>query len=262
MAAKEPFKKSNSMLSVCVLTLNSQRTLERCLLPLIRVADELIVVDSGSTDGTLNHLKTNGLSPVHHAYDTHAKQMNFAISLACHDWVLCMDSDEFLDEATINHILNLKGHLDDPKTAYRIERHWHVLGREVRSIYPISSPDYPVRLFNRKFVRFNDQPVDDKATGFEKTMKIHGQVTHDTFFNIHEVFHKLNIYTTRINQYKSVRPSLVCAVFNPFPALFKWYIRKGGFRDGRIGIVTAAYAALYTFLKYFKSWYLNAGQQK
>jgi glycosyltransferase involved in cell wall biosynthesis len=262
MLSKEPLEKSNFMLSVCVLTFNSQRTLERCLSPLSRVADELIVVDSGSTDGTLDYLKAQGWPPAYRSYDTHAKQMNFAISLARHDWVLCIDSDEFLDKITINNILNLKEHLGDPKTAYRIERHWHVLGQEVRSIYPISSPDYPVRLFNRKFVRFNDQPVDDKAVGFEKTMKVKGHVIHDTFFNIHEVFHKLNTYTTRINQHKNVRPSLVSAVFNPFPALFKWYIRKGGFRDGRVGIVTGAYAALYTFLKYFKSWYLNAGQQK
>lgn len=242
-------------ISVCLLTFNSLRTLERCLLPALQIADEMIVVDSGSSDGTLDFLRSHDVTPYHHAYDTHSNQMNHAISLASHDWVLCLDSDEFLDQRTITNIQQLKSNLDSPQTAYRLSRHWFILGKEVRAIYPVSSPDYPVRLFNRTQVEFNGAPVDDKPKGFQTTEVIEGAVIHDTFFSLHEVFHKLNTYTTRAVKYRRFSPSLLRAFLNPIPAFIKWYLLKGSWRDGKEGLIAGVYAFLYTFLKYFKAWY-------
>lgn len=241
-------------LTVCILTHNSIRTIERCLLPALQVADEMIVVDSGSTDGTLEFLYSHGVQPVHRPYQTHAIQMNFAISLASNDWVLCLDSDEFLDVRTVDEVNGLKPSLQDASQAYRISRHWHVLGEEVRAVYPCSSPDYPVRLFNRRCVRFNDQPVDDKPEGFSTTAILPGYVTHDTFFSVQELFGKLNGYTGRLVEYQNVSPSLLRACLSAIGAFFKWYVRKGGWQDGARGVVTAVYAMLYSFLKYFKAW--------
>lgn len=240
--------------SVCLLTHNSLRTLEPCLRPALVVADEMVVVDSGSGDGTLEVLKQHGVQPIHRPYKTHADQMNFAIDQAHHDWVLCLDSDEFLDEECVAAILALKARLDDPGVGYRLQRHWRVLGQEVRAIYPVSSPDRPIRLFNRKKTRFNDQPVDDKAVGYSRKEVIPGKVIHDTFFNVNEVFTKLNGYTARLVQLKEVQPSLLRACLSPLPAFLKWYLRKGAWRDGSVGVVTAVYAALYSFLKYFRAW--------
>jgi len=135
------------------------RTLESCLLPLLALSDDVVVVDSGSTDGTLETLARQGVRALHRSYDTHAAQMNFAIDQAKNDWVLCMDSDEYLDEETVANIRTLLPHLSDPDVGYRIVRHWRVLGREVHAIYPVSSPDKPLRLFHRRKARFNDQPV-------------------------------------------------------------------------------------------------------
>jgi len=241
-------------LSVCILTFNSMRTLERCLLPAMNVADDLVVVDSGSTDGTLEFLAANGITLHYSPYETHAVQMNLAISLAANDWVLCLDSDEFLDSRTIDRINTLKQELADPSVAWRITRHWYVLGREVRAIYPVSSPDNPVRLFNRTRVRFNNQPVDDKPEGFSSSQIIAGHVIHDTFHSAHELFGKLNGYTSRLVKHRSIAPSLTRALLHPPFAFAKWYFRKGAWRDGAAGVVTAVYAASYTFLKYFKSW--------
>lgn len=242
-------------LTVCLLTFNSARLLEQCIRPLLRVADELVVVDSGSSDATLNILSKYGITPVINDYTTHSDQMNFAISLSRNNWVLCVDSDEILDELTINNIINIKNALTDETVAYRISRYWKVLNKPVRAIYPVSSPDYPVRLFNKRRVSFNGAPVDDKPIGFESSRVIEGHVSHDTFYSIHEVFDKLNIYTSRLCNYKSIQPSLLRALISPYFAFVKWYLIKGSWRDGGVGLVAGVYAFLYTFLKYFKSWY-------
>lgn len=244
-------------LSVCILTFNSIRTLESCLVPALSIADEVVVVDSGSRDGSLELLARHGITPIHRPYKTHASQMNFAIEQARHDWVLCLDSDEFLDAETLAAIAELKPTLDDPSVGYRIQRYWRVLGREVQAIYPVSSPDRPLRLFNRIRVRFNDQPVDDKAAGAEQRIVLPGHVVHDTFFSLHEVFAKVNDYTSRLVRHQQVEASLLRVLLSPPVAFLKWYFRKGAWRDGAVGVVTGGYAGLYTFLKYFKAWCIS-----
>lgn len=243
-----------SRLSVCLLTFNSARLLRDCLDGLNQVADEIVVVDSGSSDATLAILAEYGLTAEYRAYTTHGDQMNHAIDRAANDWVLCMDSDEVLDAESIAHINLLKGELDDPTTAYRITRRWHVLGQPVRALYPVSSPDNPVRLFNRTQSRFNDAPVDDKPVGHARSVIIPGDVRHDTFHTVHEVFAKLNGYTTRLNAYRPAEASLSRALVSGAAAFFKWYFVKGSWRDGRVGLLAGIYAGLYSFLKYFKPW--------
>lgn len=241
-------------LTVCILTHNSLRTIASCLAPALQVADEMIVVDSGSVDGTVELLLSAGIVAIGHPYETHARQMNFAIASASNDWVLCLDSDEFMDAACVAGILRLKAELQDPSVGYRLQRHWYVLNREVHAIYPVSSPDRPIRLFNRKNAAFNDQPVDDKVVGYSSKRVLEGQVKHDTFFSVDEVFAKLNSYTARLIKNKKIDPSLLKAFFSPPIAFLKWYFRKGAYRDGAVGVITAVYAALYSFLKYFRAW--------
>ena len=107
-------------LSVCLLTCNSARLLGQVLPPLLKVADECIVVDSGSTDATLDICRQFGLTVHHHPYTAHGAQMNYATTLASHDWVLCMDSDEILDNEVVAEILRLKAGEDlDPACAWR-----------------------------------------------------------------------------------------------------------------------------------------------
>ena len=81
-------------LTVCLLTCNSARLLHEVIPPLLMVADEIVVVDSGSTDTTLDICREYGLSIHRHPYAMHGAQMNYAVDLSSNDWVLCMDSDE------------------------------------------------------------------------------------------------------------------------------------------------------------------------
>lgn len=246
-------------LTVCILTHNSLRTIASCLMPALQVADEMIVVDSGSSDGTLEFLAAQGIDTIAHPYETHARQMNFAIAASSNDWVLCLDSDEFMDADCVAGILQLKYALQDTSVGYRIQRHWYVLNQEVHAIYPVSSPDRPIRLFNRKNAAFNDEPVDDKVVGYSSKQVLKGQVKHDTFFSVDEIFSKLNSYTARLIRNKEIAPSLLKAFFSPPVAFLKWYFRKGAYRDGSVGVITAVYAALYSFLKYFRAWCRSRG---
>jgi glycosyltransferase involved in cell wall biosynthesis len=249
-------------LSVCLLTFNSERLLRECLTPLQEIADEIVIVDSGSNDSTLQILESANQPVLYRSYTTHGDQMNYAIAQCRHDWVLCMDSDEILDPRSVDGIKALKSALNDPFTAYRISRYWHMLGSSVHALYPVSSPDYPVRLFNRKHVRFNDSPVDDKPVGHVRTEVIEGQVRHDTFHTVHEVFQKANGYTSRLNAHRKLRPSLLKAVLSATGAFIKWYFVKGSWRDGRVGVLAGIYAGLYSFMKYFKPWVANSPSNK
>lgn len=243
-------------ITVCLLTFNSERTLHDVIPPLLKIADEFVVVDSGSTDATIYICQSYGLSPIFKKYSWHGEQMNHAVSHAHNDWVLCMDSDEILDQETVDAILKLKmGDEPEPDMAWRICRHWFVLGENVRTIYPVSSPDYPVRLFNRTQSRFNNRPVDDQVEGFLRSERIPGYVRHDTFYSLHELFNKLNGYTTRLVQYQTIRPSLGRGAISAIGAFFKWYLFSGAWRQGKVGVVTGFYATAYSFLKYFKAWY-------
>ncbi|MBB1202240.1 glycosyltransferase family 2 protein [Enterobacteriaceae bacterium 89] len=243
-------------LSVCLLTFNSARLLDAVIPPLLQIADEIVVVDSGSRDATLDICAQHGLAVHIHPYEMHGAQMNHAISLSSHDWVLCIDSDEILDAEVVEYIQRLKsGEVPEPKKAWRLPRYWYALGQQVRTLYPVSSPDYPVRLFNRNQARFNDRPVDDKVVGDIETVKMPGHVRHDTFYSLHEVFNKLNGYTTRLVVHQRIRPSIFRGVVSAIGAFFKWYLFSGAWREGKVGLVTGLYATFYSFLKYFKAWY-------
>ncbi|AMO46564.1 Glycosyltransferase involved in cell wall bisynthesis [Kosakonia oryzendophytica] len=248
--------------SVCLLTYNSARLLREVLPPLIIVADDFVVVDSGSTDATLDICRDYGVNVHQRPYDMHGQQMNYAIQLAAHDWVLCMDSDEILDDRVVDFILKLKaGHEPLRDHAWRLPRYWYVLGQEVRTLYPISSPDFPVRLFNRQCARFNDRPVDDQVVGALTCAKMPGRVRHDTFYTLHEMFNKLNGYTTRLVKYNPVRPSITRGIISAIGAFFKWYVFSGAWREGKVGAATGLYATLYSFMKYFKAWYAHAEEK-
>ena len=107
-------------ITVCLLTFNSERTLHDVIPPLLKIADEFVVVDSGSTDATIYICQSYGLSPIFKKYSWHGEQMNHAVSHAHNDWVLCMDSDEILDQETVDAILKLKmGDEPEPDMAWR-----------------------------------------------------------------------------------------------------------------------------------------------
>lgn len=139
--------------------------------------------------------------------------MSNAIAQATLEQVLCMDNDEVIDIEAIQPIAVFKT-IQNPtkKHAYRIRSNGFVLSQFARAIYPVSSPNYPIRLFNRKSLKFNDAPMDDAAEGCVETPILNDYVRHDTSHALHEVVNKINNDTTRVVKYKKINPSIMRGV--------------------------------------------------
>jgi glycosyltransferase involved in cell wall biosynthesis len=257
-------------LTFCCVTFNAERTLEATLSSLAGLADEIIIVDSFSTDATLEIARRYTSKVVQEPYLYHGVQMNKAIDMAENDWVFCVDADEAVDEELAQSIREWKAKGPGKYDAFRVHREWLFLGRSLHAFYPVSSPDRIVRLFNRQTVRFNERPVDDKPVGQKRTCPklLNGRLRHDTTGSIHDLFAKCNHYTSRAargaEEAVVASSSLSKVVTRPWVSAIKWYLIKQGYKDGFPGLLLGVYAFLYTFLKYAKLYErkLNADSKK
>jgi glycosyltransferase involved in cell wall biosynthesis len=251
-------------LSFYVLTQDSERHLAEILSPLRDVVDDMVVVDSGSRDRTCDLARALGARVVQRRFDNFRDQRQFAVQACRHRWVLFLDSDEVPDPPFVESLAELKRlgfrRPGAAPQAFRIRRRWFVLGREVRAFYPVSSPDFPVRLFRRDQVGL---PADcglihESLTGYESLGTIGGSVRHDSVHSVEDLYDKVNHYSTLAAR-DMVRKKGIGSWFgllvHPLGAWIKWYLRKGSWRDGRIGWICGCYAYDYTYLKYLKTFH-------
>lgn len=251
-------KSSPHLLSAYVLTHNSEPLLRRVLEPLARVADELVIVDSGSTDGTLDIAREFSNRIFTRPYTNFPEQRTYALSLCSHDYALHIDSDEIMSDALVERIIDIKKKGFD-HDAYCFKRDWIVLGKPICAMYPVSSPDYPARLLNRSVANYvGSDLIHDRPSGCISEKVFQESMLHITFPDRDALERKLELYTSVVGRKlsESRRPPLLLwlrgATAAPF-AFLKWYIRKGGWRDGAVGVTLAVYAARYTYGKYNKA---------
>lgn len=249
-------------LSAYILTNNSERYIGEILAQLSRFADEIVVLDSGSSDSTLDIVGRFPLAKVfYRRFDNFKDQRNYAASLCQYDTVFFVDSDEIPDETLVNTINTMKTELMElGSCGYRVTRYWYVMGRPVHSIYPIESPDHEIRLFDRRYVSFAPQSnlVHETLGGQTETRLLDGSLTHRTFHTRQEMMDKAEQYTTLAAQdliRRKHKISRINVLLSPIAAFIKWYFFKRGFLDGRVGLFTGHYAYYYTKLKYRKAWY-------
>lgn len=249
--------KNLTPLSIYVLTYNSERHLDRVLAAAARLADDLLVVDSGSNDATLAIAASHGARVVHRTFDNFRAQRLFAHSLCLHKTVMFFDSDEIASEALIGEVLALKvsGFACD---AYAVRRDWIVMGRTVHALIPVGCPDWPIRIIHRDKIDFTSHSVHETPIGYESVGRIETPLIHHTFETKAELMNKLDLYSDLAAADLRIKgkPRWLLWIkqwIAPIGAFGKWYVRSGNWRDGRVGLMLAIYAAKYAHRKYLKA---------
>ena len=170
--------------------------------------------------------------------------------------ILFLDSDEIPDTDFVNSIIELKkeGFKHD---AYKVNRIWNVLEKEIHSVYPITSPDFPIRMYKKSKVSFSDSSlVHETPAGYSSVGEINGSVKHITFKTNEEMNQKLELYTNIAAFdliHKKRKVSTFKIIFSPIAAFLKWYFVKEEFKDGYVGLMLGIYAYKYTLKKYLKA---------
>lgn len=235
-------KKISLKLSVLILTYNSEKYLDEVLNSAL-FADEVFILDSGSSDKTLEIAKRHGVRVKHQEWLGFGKQKQKMVDLSSNDWVFVLDSDEVITQELKKEIEET---LKNPSCkGYFVPRLNHFFGKPIKKcgLYP----DSTLRLFDKNFGRFSEDEVHEKVLCKEKTSQLKNHMIHYAYENIEEFIQKQNRYSSL-----SSKPNKLKAVINPCWTFFKLYFLKLGFLEGWHGFVISKLYSQYTFWKYIK----------
>jgi glycosyltransferase involved in cell wall biosynthesis len=244
-------------ISVIIITKNEENSILDCLSS-VKWADEIIVLDSGSTDRTVEICQSQGAKvKATQDWQGFGKQKNRALALAKHEWILSIDADERVSETL--HIEIEEAIRSNPlSTAFQIPRTSSFCGQFIH--HSGWSPDYVTRLFKRGEAQFSEDIVHEKLMTKCQIKTLSSPLIHLSYDDLEDVLLKLNRYssdgaTMALAQNKQT--SVINAVLRGLWAFFRTYIIKLGFLDGRMGFVLAVYNAETTYYKYLKLMILN-----
>jgi len=249
-------------ISCVIITFNEGKNIRRCL-DALKWCDEIIVVDSGSTDETLEICK-GFHSKIHHKkFNGYGEQKRFAVSLAENDWILNIDADEVVSDALKNEIIAEFNKSEVDFAGFYLQRSLYFLGR--RFNYGKESKEYYLRLFNKNHGNFSEDKVHEKVIVDGKTKKLTKELEHHSYTSLHQYFEKFNSYTTKASEElfeKGKKKNLILTIFS-FPAYFlKNYLLNGNFLNGIQGFLWALFSSFYPIVKYAKLWVLWNKKEK
>ena len=241
---------SRQPLSVAIITLNAATQLAACL-ESVRFADEIVVVDSGSDDGTQALAERHGARVIAQDWLGFGPQKQFAVEQASHDWVLCLDADERVTPALQASIENA---LKSPSTtAFRFARRNRFLGRYLG--HGEGYPDWSLRLFDRRQARWSNDAVHEKVETQCSVGELAGDLLHDSAESLASYLNKQNRYTTLAADMalaEGKRASFGRIAFSPLVRFIKFYFIRQGFRDGLPGLIHIVIGCFNSFMKYSK----------
>lgn len=237
-------------LSIAIITLNAASQLAACL-DSVRFADDIVVVDSGSTDGTQALAASYGVRVIEQDWLGFGPQKQFAVEAARHDWVLCLDADERVSPALQTSIENV---LSNPSSAaFRFPRCNRFLGRYLK--YGEGYPDWSLRLFDRRQARWSTDAVHEKVVTAATVGTLAGDLLHDSAESLATYLTKQNRYTTLAAEMAlqaGKRTGFARIALSPLVRFIKFYIIRQGFRDGLPGLIHIAIGCFNSMMKYSK----------
>jgi len=246
-------------LSVTVITKNEAAQVGAAL-ESVSWADEIVVVDSGSTDETVSIARQFTPRVDVRDWPGYVEQKNFAASIASHDWILSLDADERVSAELRQEILDTLAR-QPAHSAFRMPRvTWH-LGRWIRTTdwYP----DYQLRLYDRRSARWTGQYVHESVSASGSVGMLHGELQHFAYRDIADHLETIDRYTTLAARQmceSGRRAGLLQLAGHPPLAFLRNYLAHGGIRDGVPGFIISSLNAYYVFLKFAKLRELQAVQ--
>ncbi len=248
--------KTKQTLGIIILTYNSEKTIQRCLESAL-FADEILVVDSGSSDNTLSICKQyTQVTIIQNTWQGYALQRNFAISQASSDWLFMLDSDEYLSDNSHE----LKNKIQTTANNYIAVKVYLIFQNTV-CLYAHNKHSGTLRLFRRKEEAYSvhKHVHEQLCTDEPHTYLPEYIIFHESWQSIHDMLVKLNRYTSLNAQYsiahKPRKTSLPRACYRCLWSFFKHYIIKSGWRDGRAGFVYCIYYAISSLFHSLKIMY-------
>lgn len=247
-------------LSAVIITLNCAAALAACL-DSLTFADDIVVVDSGSQDGTVALAQRRGARVIQKDWMGFGAQKRYAVEQARHDWVLCIDSDE---RVTPELAAEIKRTLAQPRhEAYEFPRCNRFLGRYLR--HGEGYPDWSLRLFNRRHAAWSDDTVHEKVVTNVSVGRLQGDLLHDSAENLDSYLAKQNRYTTLAAERlyaEGKRAGAAALLLSPLLRFIKFYFFRLGLLDGLPGLVHILIGCQNSYTKYAKIMDLHTRQGK
>ncbi len=248
-------------ISFCIITQDEEENMESLLNNIKSVADEIIIVDSGSKDKTVEISERMGAKVFFNNWIDYSTQKNFAISRAKKDWVFVMDADERLSEVLIDSIKKLKEKNKIDVEGFIINRKSYYLGKFIN--HSGWYPDAKVRLFKKGSGSFYGKYVHEGFRFNGNSEKIEGDVIHYSYKNLNDHIERIRKYSfLSAKRMKEEGKSFKFyrLIFNPFFGFLKHFFFKLGFLDGFHGFVIASLTSYYVFLKYLFLWEIEKNE--
>lgn len=245
-------------LSVVIITYNEERLIEQCLNSVKAIADEIVVVDSYSSDNTKKICQKYNVKFIEHPFEGHIQQKNYAITQAGSPYILSLDADESLDEAAQASVASIKAHWD--ADGYSFNRLNNYCGKWIR--HSGWYPDRKLRLWDSRKGAWKGQNPHDRyeMTDSATIRHLNGNILHYTIDNIRGHIKQINYFTDISSQElyrKGKKATILRMLFSPPVKFFRDYVLKKGFLDGAHGFFIAANSAHAKFLKYAKLYMLQ-----
>ena len=239
-------------ISACIISFNEEDKIEDCLKSLQDVADEIIIVDSLSTDRTRKIAAKYTDKIFDQEFLGHVEQKNLAVSKASHDWIISLDCDERLTPELASSILKVKDNLEQAD-AYRMARKTFYVYRWLNHCW---YPDFKIRLFNRNSAKWGGvNPHDRVEAQGNKIVTLSGDIEHYSFNSISEHIRTLDNFT-EIGAREIIRRNKRVSVFSPWThgmwTFLRLYFIKRGILDGYAGLVVSVLSGMHAFVKYNK----------
>jgi glycosyltransferase involved in cell wall biosynthesis len=251
-------------LSVCLITHNEEANIVRTLESVCGIADEIIVVDSHSTDNTVTLAKSSGAIVFDEDWKGFAAQKNSCIAKSSGDWILSLDADEEVSAQLASSVLALKSAPSAPQfDGYFMARRNLYLNKWIkRAGY---YPDRKLRLVKREFAKFELRAVHEDMKMASNTGVLHGDLIHHAYADLEKFIDHANRYSSLgaqmvVDEHR-VGFNIINIVFRPAINFIYRYIFRGGFLDGREGLLVHLTHASYVSWKFSKAWELSRNKK-